>query len=276
MCFQQRELLLKTRVTERHALLRRMTGQSPYGNSEGQTMDWLENIKKIKKNKGFTNESLSEKSGISIGTLNKLLCGATSDPKLSTLLSLSDALDCSLDALIGIRKEPSSALGKELLLRYEALDAAGRKAVDDVANREYERMIREQAEEPYSLDTPSVRKLRLYNIAVSAGTGSYLSGDDYREISVYSNEKTDAADFAVRVYGDSMMPRYADGDILLVMKSDGIEKGELGIFALNGESFFKKYGGDRLISLNPAYRDIVIGENDEILCFGKVIGRLKK
>ena len=173
-------------------------------------------------------------------------------------------------------KEPSSALGKELLLRYEALDAAGRKAVDDVANREYERMIREQAEEPYSLDTPSVRKLRLYNIAVSAGTGSYLSGDDYREISVYSNEKTDAADFAVRVYGDSMMPRYADGDILLVMKSDGIEKGELGIFALNGESFFKKYGGDRLISLNPAYRDIVIGENDEILCFGKVIGRLKK
>ena len=181
-----------------------------------------------------------------------------------------------MDALIGIRKEPSSALGKELLLRYEALDAAGRKAVDDVANREYERMIREQAEEPYSLDTPSVRKLRLYNIAVSAGTGSYLSGDDYREISVYSNEKTDAADFAVRVYGDSMMPRYADGDILLVMKSDGIEKGELGIFSLNGESFFKKYGGDRLISLNPAYRDIVIGENDEILCFGKVIGRLKK
>ena len=36
------------------------------------------------------------------------------------------------------------------------------------------------------------------------------------------------------------------------------------------------YGGDRLISLNPAYRDIVLNDHDEIICFGKVIGRLKK
>lgn len=239
-------------------------------------MDWLENIKKIKKDKGFTNESLSEKSGISLGTLNKLLCGATSDPKLSTLLALAKALDCSLDMLIGWREETGSSLAKELSLQYGALDDTGRKAVDDSIRKEYERMIKERAEKPYSLDAPAVRRLPLYNIAVSAGTGSYLSGEDYREISVYSNEKTEAADFAVRVYGDSMMPRYEDGDILLVMKSDGIEKGELGIFSLNGESFFKKYGGDRLISLNPAYRDILLGEHDEIICFGRVIGRLKK
>lgn len=73
-----------------------------------------------------------------------------------------------------------------------------------------------------------------------------------------------------------MMPRYEDGDILLVAKSDEIDKGELGIFLLNGEGYFKKYGGDRLISLNPAYRDIVLNDHDEIICFGKVIGRLKK
>ena len=33
---------------------------------------------------------------------------------------------------------------------------------------------------------------------------------------MYSNPATDSADFAVRVSGDSMMPRYHDGDILLV------------------------------------------------------------
>ena len=237
-------------------------------------MDWLENIKKLKKDKGFTNESLSKKSGISLGTLNKLLSGATSDPKLSTLFALAEALDCSLDMLTGSRKEPASVLSKGLSFQYGALDETGKRAVDDTIRREYERVKR--AERPYSLDSPAVRRLPLYHIAVSAGTGSYLSGDDYQEISVYSNAKTDAADFAVRVCGDSMMPRYLPGDILLVMKSDGIEKGELGIFSLNGEAFFKKYGGDRLISLNPAYRDILLGEHDEIVCFGRVIGRLKR
>lgn len=239
-------------------------------------MEWLENIKRLKKEKGFTNESLSEKSGISIGTLNKLLSGATTDPKLSTLLPLADALNCSLDELIGCKKDRNVFLSEELSRKYHALDASGRETVDYLIRKEYDRMTKERIGQPYSLEAPPVRRLRLYDIAVSAGTGSYLSGADYSEIAVYSNEKTEAADFAVRVYGDSMMPRYEDGDILLVAKSDEIDKGELGIFLLNGEGYFKKYGGDRLISLNPAYRDIVLNDHDEIICFGKVIGRLKK
>ena len=84
------------------------------------------------------------------------------------------------------------------------------------------------------------------------------------------------ADFAVRVYGDSMMPRFENGDILLVEGADQIPQGELGIFSINGESYFKKYGGDKLISLNPMYGDIRLGDNDRVLCFGKVIGKLKK
>ena len=60
-------------------------------------MNWLENVKNIKKEKGLTNESLSKQSEISLGTLNKLLSGATADPKLSTLLALSKGLDCSVD-----------------------------------------------------------------------------------------------------------------------------------------------------------------------------------
>lgn len=239
-------------------------------------MEWLENIKRLKKEKGFTNESLSERSGISIGTLNKLLSGATTDPKLSTLLPLADALNCSLDELIGWKKDRNVFLSEELSRKYHALDASGRETVDYFIRKEYDRMTKERIGQPYSLEAPPVRRLRLYDVAVSAGTGSYLSGDDYSEIAVYSNEKTEAADFAVRVYGDSMMPRYEDGDILLVAKSDEIDKGELGIFLLNGEGYFKKYGGDRLISLNPAYCDIVLNDHDEIICFGKVIGRLKK
>jgi phage repressor protein C with HTH and peptisase S24 domain len=239
-------------------------------------MDWLDYIKKRKKEQGFTNEALAEKSGISVGTLNKLLSGASQDPKLSTLFPLANALGCTLDDMLGMAKETLPTLPAELAKKYIELDEDGKEAVAYTINKEYARILKEQTEIPYSLDTAAVKKIRLYSTPASAGTGSYLFGDDYTEISVYANGKTEEADFAVRVYGDSMMPRYENGDILLVSGADEIQTGELGIFSLNGESYFKKYGGDRLISYNPKYQDIPLTETDEFLCFGRVIGRLKK
>ncbi len=239
-------------------------------------MDWLDEIKKRKKEKGLTNEALAERSGISVGTLNKLLSGASADPKLSTLLPLSSALGCSLDEMLGKTKSEQEVLPPELAGKYTQLDHDGKEEVAHTINKEYMRMCKERMDTPYSLDTAAVRKLRLYSTPASAGTGSYLFGDDYTEISVYAGAKTEEADFAVRVYGDSMMPRYENGDILLVAGADDIAVGELGIFSLNGESYFKKYGGDRLISFNQNYKDIPLAESDEFVCFGKVIGRLKK
>ncbi len=239
-------------------------------------MDFLEHIKKKKKESGLTNEALAERSGISLGTLNKLLAGASADPKLSTLLPLASALGCSLDELLGTAKQESVSLLAELAEKYQALDADGREAVSYTINKEHARVIKAQTETPYSLDTAAVRKIRLYNTPASAGTGSYLFGDDYSEISIYMNSRTEDADFAVRVYGDSMMPRYENGDILLVSGADELQTGELGIFSLNGDSYFKKLGTGRLISLNPAYKDIPLKESDDFICFGRVIGKLRK
>jgi phage repressor protein C with HTH and peptisase S24 domain len=239
-------------------------------------MDWLDFIKKRKKEQGLTNDALAERSGIAIGTLNKLLSGASQDPKLSTLLPLAGALGCTPDEMLGIAKESAPTLPADLAKKYTELDEDGKEAVSYIINKEHARMLKERTETPYSLDTTAIRKIRLYNTPASAGTGSYLFGDDYSEISIYANGKTEDADFAVRVYGDSMMPRYENGDILLVEGADEIAKGELGIFSLNGDSYFKKFGGDRLISYNPKYQDIPLSETDDFLCFGRVIGRLKK
>ena len=239
-------------------------------------MQWLDHIKQRKKECGYTNETLSEKSGISVGTLNKLLSGATTDPKLSTLLVLAETFHCSIDELLGFEKETRSNVPEELAEKYAELDADGIEAVSYIINKEYARVLKERASMPYSLDVPATRKIRLYDTPASAGTGSYLFGDQFSEITIYANSKTEPADFAVRVYGDSMMPRFENGDILLVEGADEIAKGELGIFSINGESYFKKYGGNSLISLNPMYGDIRLTDNDRIICFGRVIGKLKK
>lgn len=57
----------------------------------------LEKIAIYKKKLGMTTEELSEKSGIPVGTLNKILSGATKDPKLETLKSIARVLGLSLN-----------------------------------------------------------------------------------------------------------------------------------------------------------------------------------
>ncbi len=57
----------------------------------------LEKIAEYKKKLGITTEELSIRSGVPLGTLNKILSGATKDPKLETIKAIAKVLGCSLD-----------------------------------------------------------------------------------------------------------------------------------------------------------------------------------
>lgn len=109
---------------------------------------------------------------------------------------------------------------------------------------------------------------------VSAGKGYSLDGDDWEEINVIRTSESEQADFAVTVDGDSMLPDYKDGDIVLVKQQDTIELGQIGIFTMNNnQGFIKESGENCLISHNPEYDDIVPTENDIIECNGLVLGK---
>lgn len=56
----------------------------------------LEKIVEYKKKLGLTTEELSIRSGVPIGTLNKILSGATKDPKLETLKAIAKVLGLTL------------------------------------------------------------------------------------------------------------------------------------------------------------------------------------
>ena len=57
----------------------------------------LENIAIYKKKLNLTTEELSAASGVPVGTLNKILSGATKDPKLETLKAVAKVLGLSLN-----------------------------------------------------------------------------------------------------------------------------------------------------------------------------------
>jgi len=65
----------------------------------------LEKIAEYKKKLGITTEELSIKSGVPVGTLNKILSGDTKDPKLGTLKAIARVLGLTLDDFDDYSKE---------------------------------------------------------------------------------------------------------------------------------------------------------------------------
>lgn len=112
----------------------------------------------------------------------------------------------------------------------------------------------------------------VYDLGASAGTGVFLDNPCYEMVSMPEDRLSRKANFALWVSGNSMEPRFHNGDLVLVKIQPSVEVGEIGIFILNGEGYIKKWGGDKLISLNREYDPIEIGENDTLYCKGKVIG----
>lgn len=121
---------------------------------------------------------------------------------------------------------------------------------------------------------PSYREIRLFDLPASAGTGEFLDSDNFEMIEV-GNEVAPEADFGIRIHGDSMEPRYINGQIVWVQQTEELESGEIGIFYLNGNAYCKKLdcsrAGTFLVSLNQKYNPIQITKNNSFKIFGKVV-----
>lgn len=130
------------------------------------------------------------------------------------------------------------------------------------------------------VDFPRYRiQVPLYLMAVSAGTGNFLNDDNHDMVDIPEKLPkgitSDDIDYAVHIHGDSMQPMFKDQQIIWIKKCSELSEGNIGIFYLNGEAYCKKFHktkkGISLVSLNPAYKPIIIKETDEFLIFGKVL-----
>lgn len=272
-------------------------------------MDYIDRIKLLKSEKKITNDMLSEMTGIPLGTLSKILAGISDSPKLSNIVAICDALDTSLEYVVNGVPENTNNFTLDrgemrIIENYRALDTHGKELVTLVLDKEKERVSRAQYQDnstpnkesgarilhtAYSFGNakPSARELAqnrglgkravaLFDMPVSAGAGVFVDSPATEEIMIPDNDRTREADFALRISGNSMEPKYRDGDVLLVSNSDYVEVGELGIFILDGNGYFKIYGGDRLISMNKIYGDILLKDFENVSCVGRVVGKLKR
>lgn len=173
-------------------------------------------------------------------------------PSVDKLHCISDYFNCSVDYLLGRTDDPVMRMPKD---------------AEPLAEKKSRIFSAESAVQPVMI--------RYYDMPASAGTGNFLDGTSpYEYINVKNSGDVKQADFIIRVSGSSMLPKFKDGDKLLVEQTSQISEGEIGVFIVNGESYVKKLGRGELISLNPDYENISISREDSVYCVGRVISLL--
>lgn len=100
---------------------------------------WLDILKQMKKESGKTSQKISDETGISKSTIDKLFIGRTKDPSLSQIRAIVHCLGYTLDDLTEKSNAIISVEDKKLLNKYHSLDQYGQEVVDKVIDVEHRR-----------------------------------------------------------------------------------------------------------------------------------------
>ena len=214
-------------------------------------------------------------------------------PRATLLYDLFDILHCDANYLFQdetrelYKNEASPEEFEKLVKPYRNLVDYGRETIDMAMVRETGRVKQLQEIQP-PLGSPTatiieiqprpVADVRLteYFHSASAGNGIFILGNESSEkICVPATPENEIVDYVIKVAGDSMEPDYHDGDNVMVSQRVEMRHGDVGIFVVNGKAYIKEYGETELISRNPDSPNIKIAEYDNIVCMGKVVGRLE-
>ena len=230
-------------------------------------MEFGEILAKKRRELGLNQSQLADKLGtmgmpLSNQAISKWEKGTTL-PNAKQFLTLCRALN--IDDINGLFLGGGDGV-------FHGLNAEGRRKALD-----YIELLRESgrySQSGRSVNAGALRSLPLYSLAVSAGTGQFLDGEDYEMIDVGA-EVPDGANFGVRVSGDSMEPEFHDGDTVWVRQQRSLMTGEIGIFLYDGNAYLKELvvRGERMAlhSLNVKYNDIIISPELPLRVLGKVL-----
>ena len=234
-------------------------------------MAYNDRIREARKSKHLTQEQLGKLVGCAKNTISGYEKG-TNEPNMCILSKIMDVL--GVDANYIFRDEAkdyyeNTATPDEMeniIRKYRRLDAISKQAVLMLLDIESRRTASDKL-----IEFPSQSALSVSVQPASAGKGVYLGPDGFAEQMV-DTELIIGADFGVPVRGDSMEPKYHDGDILLISMSQPVEVGDIALVTMDGCGYVKKIGHGELISLNRKYKPIPMTE--DIRINGKVIGVL--
>ena len=226
---------------------------------------------------GISRSHLALRLGVSPSAIGNYETGI-SFPKEEVMLRLFDCLQTDPNFLFqdsfSTGEQVLSQSERTLLKQYRGLSPTGRETVRSVV--EALCAYRDEVEQSRQRQEPRV--IPLYRSPAAAGYAAPVFGEDFDYVEV-TDEIPAAAEFAVRIQGDSMTPYIADGSLVYVNR-DPMKNGDVGIFCVDGDMLCKQYykdpfGNVYLFSLNRARADADVlmtpASGRSLVCFGRVI-----
>lgn len=233
---------------------------------------FYDNFELACKQKGLKPNPVAIKCGGSRSSATSWKNGSV--PNSEIVVKIAEYLQVSTDFLLRGTENTLTEKQQILLEKYNRLSAKNQHRVDERIDTLLE----------IENDHASIRNDKINFITirhslhkVSAGSGFDLlnEGDLWDYIQVPDTYESQRCDYALTIDGDSMLPLYANGDIVLIKSQEQIDIGQIGIFIVDGElAYIKKLGHDRLISLNDDYDDIYFSETVQPICKGLVLGKV--
>lgn len=87
------------------------------------------------------------------------------------------------------------------------------------------------------------------------------------------------ADFALRCKGESMLPTFAPGDLVLVRQQPDVENGQIAAVGINGEAtlkhLYKQDNGITCVSDNPAFAPMFFPAGEGLTVYGLAVGYVR-
>lgn len=239
-------------------------------------MDICQNLNSILKKRKISQKKLCQQIGITESKLSYWLTKGKNIPS-EYIVPICKYLNISPIFLLTGQESDSKnqiTLSKEeieFIKEYRYLSDKSQSEIRNTLNHLYD--IEKRMEVAKEFATPTVQ-VRHSIFKVSAGIGEWLSDEKWDMITILDTPQARKATFALTIEGDSMMPDFENGDIVLVRQQDAVDIGQICIYTVEGKGYIKKYGGDRLISINDDYDDIIFKDYQDIHCKGLVIGKV--
>ena len=220
-----------------------------------------ERLRQLLSAKNMSLAEFAESCDLPLETVKNVYYGKITDPRSSTVLKMSQALQVSVNCLLGVCQHTLDE--KILLTNYRLSGKRGKDVIQSVA--EFESVSARAQRE-------STNKHQIQCIIPTSSAENGIIFDTCEKSMI--DTSVEDAYIGIQMATNEFIPRYCKGDILLFAKRFP-QNGEVGGFYMNGRVYIRKYMEEekqyRLKCLHSMGEDIVLRRLDTVSYLGTCI-----
>lgn len=220
-----------------------------------------ERLRQLLPERGMSIAEFAAKCDLPLETVKNIYYGKSVDPKLSTAAKMADALNLSVNCLMG--KCQHTPKEKILLRNYRECGQHGKSIIELIAKYEAGAIKNER-------DSKGLHK-----VPCLIPHGDIHKGIIYDTCETVEMEvATPEAYTAIKMISNDLAPIYCKGDVILI-ENRFPDHGEYGAFIQNGRAYIRRFieedGKYRLQCLHKHGDDLVFKRMDEVEYIGTCI-----